>query len=225
MTFTPRQRAAAAETLDLLTRLLQRRLRISDEAGWLSGGVLGAFLPSTPADGAWKVADDVCLAFPESLTPPVCQVYTYPSDDFADEEAGVESLRRPAGDDRSTKAADPFFVRPLPVWKRLMDVVGATLGLLALTPLFAVLAAAVKLSSPGPVFFRQKRCGQGGRHFTLYKFRSMIDRAETLQQDLLALNEQDGPAFKMTHDPRTTPLDDGSARRASTSCRSFGTCW
>ena len=68
------------------------------------------------------------------------------------------------------------------------------------------IAIAIKLDSPGPVLFRQLRCGLHGRPFTFLKFRTMRDDAEARRKPLCALNEMDGPAFKMTNDPRVTPL-------------------
>ncbi len=69
-----------------------------------------------------------------------------------------------------------------------------------------LIAAAIKFTSPGPVFFRQSRSGRGGRPFFMYKFRSMVVDAEESKSELLTLNEQDGPAFKLTSDPRVTRL-------------------
>jgi lipopolysaccharide/colanic/teichoic acid biosynthesis glycosyltransferase len=99
---------------------------------------------------------------------------------------------------------ESLFVRRLPFWKRLMDVAGASLGLLLLAPLFAVAAIAIKATSPGPVLFRQRRSGLGGRQFVMLKFRSMVADAEARKSQLTALNEQDGPAFKIKDDPRIT---------------------
>ncbi len=90
--------------------------------------------------------------------------------------------------------------------KRTIDVVGSGLGLLALSPVLAVAAAAVRFSSPGPVFFRQTRVGLSGRQFKMLKFRSMYSDAEQRQAELLAQNEMSGPVFKMTNDPRITPV-------------------
>ena len=69
-----------------------------------------------------------------------------------------------------------------------------------------LLAALVKLTSPGPVLYRQTRCGLGGRRFTLTKFRSMVADAEQRQAELAALNEADGPVFKIRNDPRVTAV-------------------
>ena len=87
--------------------------------------------------------------------------------------------------------------------KRTMDILGAGLGLVLLSPLFFVIAIAIKLDTRGPVFFRQERVGREGRRFRMLKFRSMIDDAAALQASLEALNETDG-LFKIADDPRVT---------------------
>jgi exopolysaccharide biosynthesis polyprenyl glycosylphosphotransferase len=102
-----------------------------------------------------------------------------------------------------TFAGSPPFEEALLV-KRAMDFVLASLALIVLSPLFVILAALVALTSPGPVFYRQTRCGLGGRRFSLLKFRSMVDNAEDSRFGLEKLNEVDGPVFKMRDDPRCT---------------------
>jgi exopolysaccharide biosynthesis polyprenyl glycosylphosphotransferase len=93
------------------------------------------------------------------------------------------------------------------ICKRLIDVTGAFLGLLILGPLVMLPAAiAIRLSSPGPILFRQRRSGVHGRLFTMYKFRSMVDNAEMLRVELETYNEMSGPVFKMAQDPRVTPI-------------------
>jgi exopolysaccharide biosynthesis polyprenyl glycosylphosphotransferase len=91
-------------------------------------------------------------------------------------------------------------------FKRASDILISSVALLLLSPLLAVLAAAIKLTSSGPVFFRQQRCGLGGRRFSLLKFRSMVNNADQLLPHLEASNEVDGPVFKIRNDPRCTPL-------------------
>ena len=91
--------------------------------------------------------------------------------------------------------------------RRILDVVLASiLGLAG--GLFVMLPTAIliKLTSPGPVLFKQKRCGLNGRQFVMYKFRSMVDNAEQLRVELEPLNEMDGPVFKSSHDPRITAI-------------------
>lgn len=92
------------------------------------------------------------------------------------------------------------------VGKQLMDFVGALVVLIPASVFMIGAAIAVKLSSPGPVFFRQKRAGLNGRPFTMLKFRTMVTNAEQLKQELAVLNEMTGPVFKMTNDPRITPV-------------------
>jgi exopolysaccharide biosynthesis polyprenyl glycosylphosphotransferase len=92
--------------------------------------------------------------------------------------------------------------------KSAVDRVGAALGLLLLAPLFAVLAAAIRLTSPGPAFHRQIRHGQAGVPFTMWKFRTMVADAESRKAELerAGANEHDGPMFKMPRDPRVTRI-------------------
>lgn len=98
---------------------------------------------------------------------------------------------------------------PLDGWgrilKRVWDVTVSAVLLVILSPVFLLVAIAVKVDSPGPVFFGAVRVGEGGRTFKLYKFRSMIVNAQAMKQDLMAYNERpDGPLFKMKNDPRVT---------------------
>ena len=92
------------------------------------------------------------------------------------------------------------------VIRRVADIVLASALLVLLSPVMLIVALAVKLSSPGPVLFRQIRCGLNGRPFVFLKFRSMYVDAEHLKAGLQAQNEMDGPAFKMRRDPRVTPV-------------------
>jgi exopolysaccharide biosynthesis polyprenyl glycosylphosphotransferase len=90
--------------------------------------------------------------------------------------------------------------------KRLLDVTGSLLGLILLSPLLFSVALAVKLTSPGPVLFRQKRIGADEKLFICYMFRSMYEDAEARQEELEAMNEADGAVFKIKNDPRITPV-------------------
>jgi exopolysaccharide biosynthesis polyprenyl glycosylphosphotransferase len=88
--------------------------------------------------------------------------------------------------------------------KRLIDIAGATLGLALLSPAMLVISAVVKISSPGPVLFKQARVGLHGRHFKMLKFRSMYQDADSRQPHLREMNGRDGTAFKIKDDPRIT---------------------
>ena len=88
--------------------------------------------------------------------------------------------------------------------KRVFDFVGGCLLLLASVPVFALLAAVIKLDSPGPVLFNQVRVGRNGVLFIMYKFRTMRTDAEKLKQELMEHNEAGGVIFKMKRDPRIT---------------------
>jgi exopolysaccharide biosynthesis polyprenyl glycosylphosphotransferase len=90
--------------------------------------------------------------------------------------------------------------------KRLLDVTLSLVGLIVLMPLFALIALAIKLDTPGPAIYRQKRIGKKGRIFDFYKFRTMVWNAEGLKERLLHLYERDGPFFKISEDPRVTRL-------------------
>jgi lipopolysaccharide/colanic/teichoic acid biosynthesis glycosyltransferase/choline kinase len=90
------------------------------------------------------------------------------------------------------------------ILKRAFDLALASAASIALLPVMACVALAIRLDSKGPILFRQARCGRGGRKFQMLKFRSMREEAAELQGDLRALNESDGPVFKITNDPRLT---------------------
>jgi exopolysaccharide biosynthesis polyprenyl glycosylphosphotransferase len=90
--------------------------------------------------------------------------------------------------------------------KRAMDLVLSAFMLVVLMPFMAVVGLLIKLTSKGPIIYRQVRCGLYGRKFVLYKFRSMREGAEDVLWEIKHLNEMDGPVFKMRNDPRVTPL-------------------
>jgi exopolysaccharide biosynthesis polyprenyl glycosylphosphotransferase len=90
--------------------------------------------------------------------------------------------------------------------KRAIDLVASGLGLLALTPVLAAVAIAIRLDTPGPIFFRQRRHGRGGSEFEIVKFRTMVADAEAQRMAMAHMNEMEGagPLFKMANDPRVT---------------------
>jgi lipopolysaccharide/colanic/teichoic acid biosynthesis glycosyltransferase len=88
--------------------------------------------------------------------------------------------------------------------KRVLDIAGAAVGALLLAPVFLAIAVAIKIDTPGPILYRSRRVGEGGRVFSFLKFRSMVCNAEMLRDELVHLNEVDGPVFKIARDPRIT---------------------
>ena len=113
---------------------------------------------------------------------------------------------------------DEFYGRPVLVFrsvpeaswqgvaKQCLDLLGSLVLLTLLSLPLLVVALLIKLTSPGPVLFRQRRCGLNGRPFTMLKFRSMVSDAEQHKHELAALNEMSGPVFKLSNDPRITPI-------------------
>ncbi|MDY6862348.1 MAG: sugar transferase [Thermodesulfobacteriota bacterium] len=99
--------------------------------------------------------------------------------------------------------------------KSAFDYIFAGIAVLLLTPLFLLISFAIKLSSRGPIFYRQERCGLNGRKFMVYKFRTMVADAEERQENLETLNESDGPVFKIRKDPRIIPFVGGFLRKSS----------
>jgi lipopolysaccharide/colanic/teichoic acid biosynthesis glycosyltransferase len=101
----------------------------------------------------------------------------------------------------------PRLSRSSAILKRWLDLFGAVVGLALLAPLFALIAAGIKLTSPGPVFFRQVRMGCGDRTFLILKFRTMDEDAEAQKSNLASLNKHNGGdarMFKIDRDPRVT---------------------
>lgn len=88
--------------------------------------------------------------------------------------------------------------------KRALDLLIALAALVVLIVPMALIALAIKVDSPGPIFFVHERIGKHGRRFRMYKFRSMVVDAQKLKRELLSMNEADGPLFKIRHEPRCT---------------------
>jgi lipopolysaccharide/colanic/teichoic acid biosynthesis glycosyltransferase len=184
----------ASSHIDFLLRVLEERLRTTDTLGVVAQASIGVLLPDTTKSGAWKVASDVCAVYPVGHDRPNCEVYVYPDDRAAWNGAGSETADH----------IDSLLISPMSPVKRLLDILGAVIGLTISAPLIVLIAAAIKLTSRGPALYAQEREGLGGRKFRIYKLRTMRMDAEQLQDTLRAYSEQDGPAFKMSRDPRTT---------------------
>ena len=161
-----------------------------------------------------EVIDDVVIALPvKSCYQQIQHVISvcertgvrakYGADMF---ESTVASPRYDANGDRAFVAMQVAPEGYRLVLKRAADVVGATVCLIVLAPLILIVAAAIKLTSRGPVVYAQDRCGLNRRPFRMYKFRSMYTDADKLQASLEDRNEASGPVFKIRDDPRITPL-------------------
>jgi lipopolysaccharide/colanic/teichoic acid biosynthesis glycosyltransferase len=192
-------------TLVRVAEHLRSRIRLTDEIGWLDDRQLCLILSATSPAGAWRVADPIRNEFAAGVALEY-KVYYYPSNDYFESEPGSTEI-----DDGQTVTAavqpmEPLFAQPVRGWKRCLDIVGAVVALLLLSPILILAAIAIRLTSPGPIFFGQLRSGRGGVPFLMIKFRSMVADAEQKKHELIAQNEQDGPAFKIRSDPRVTPV-------------------
>jgi exopolysaccharide biosynthesis polyprenyl glycosylphosphotransferase len=208
---------------------MTRRLAADHEVAWRIAGFLDSRTFTPPTSTAHGIAaqieqlpnillrvpiDEVIVALPvrsqytviqdvvglcESVGVPV----TVPADFFRTHRISLRPM--PFSSLLALRVA-----RPLSRWKlllkRCIDVFGAMLALVLLGPLMMVTAAAIKLSSRGPVLYTQERYGYGRRVFRMYKFRTMVENAEALQPSLEHLNEASGPLFKIHEDPRITRL-------------------
>jgi lipopolysaccharide/colanic/teichoic acid biosynthesis glycosyltransferase len=208
--------------LSRMARLLCRRARTTDEIGWYDSRRLCVVLPDTGDVGSMAFVRRFTEMANHRRISPICNVLGYhgqahsENERMSAEEMGHEidevgedicpdPIRRlPAV--RIVNAGDisNLLIRPLPMWKRVIDLVGGSLILLAAMPFMACIALAIKISDRGPVLFRQRRSGLGGKPFTIFKFRTMVTDAEAKKRHLIHKSEQDGPAFKIKHDPRIT---------------------
>jgi exopolysaccharide biosynthesis polyprenyl glycosylphosphotransferase len=119
-------------------------------------------------------------------------------------------VSHPSFDDLHGKPVLVFRATPEASWqsllKQMIDFLMALAAVVALAIPFLVIGLLIKLSSPGPILFRQRRCGLNGQPFTILKFRTMETDAEQRQAELAAMNEMTGPVFKIKNDPRITPI-------------------
>ncbi|HEY0007438.1 MAG TPA: sugar transferase [Tepidisphaeraceae bacterium] len=209
-----------------LCNLVLQEVRTADEVGQFDPHTVCAILPDTAPDGAQKLIDRVRLRSQERGMTVEPVVYTYPSSWLGDKDDDEQQppatrQRRTVFTDQegTTSGKDPRAAKrvqalPLealllrrPSWmKRAIDLVAASSVLLIASPAMVVIAGLIKYTSPGPVVFKQWRCGMGGQPFQIYKFRTMCDNADAMKAQLRAQSEQDGPAFKMTRDPRVTSI-------------------
>jgi lipopolysaccharide/colanic/teichoic acid biosynthesis glycosyltransferase len=209
--------------------ILINRLRPTDEVGWYNKARLGIILPSTPYEGAVKLANDICIQIQNrTRKSPAFEVLIYPADrlDKVDRKSQNHFLKNDecvlsgfgetqtqtvdVGDcKRLADNSNLLFTQELPMWKRAIDIFGSLFGLLVLSPLLLTLAVLIKIVSPGPAFFSQKRIGYLGRPFTMFKFRTMKMNADTAPHEnhVSDLIQNGKPLIKMDgRDPRIFPL-------------------
>jgi lipopolysaccharide/colanic/teichoic acid biosynthesis glycosyltransferase len=203
LTIELRRNRATPADFEFLGRVLVRRLRITDTIGFFGKRQVAALLPDTSHAGAWKVASDICSAYSVGRDRPNCEVFVYPEDPNSrrDQTTKADQTREMVSDSTSVES---LLAQQSPKWKRTIDVLGAIVGLTLSLPLLALGGIAIKLTSRGPVFYTQLREGMGGRRFRIYKLRTMRRGADEGQSTLRRFSVQDGPAFKMVNDPRTT---------------------
>jgi lipopolysaccharide/colanic/teichoic acid biosynthesis glycosyltransferase len=187
-----------------LTSVLSRRLRLTDEVGWFDNELIGVCLAYTSAEGASKFAEDVSQRM-NSVAPLSYKIYSYPLDwlrgakgDFGEPPPPIpasgeipSSRLQPIKDSFHRSMAlrwtDLLFVRRIPAWKRGIDIVGSLLGIMLSAPVMLLIAFGIKLTSPGPIIFRQRRIGYRGENFMMYKFRSMTVKAnDNLHADYIS---------------------------------------
>jgi lipopolysaccharide/colanic/teichoic acid biosynthesis glycosyltransferase len=186
-----------------LAKILHRRLRDTDEKGHLGPGRMGIILPATDSAETLLILNQLLrLAYQNGLSIDG-EAFVYPDKDHCEQE--LDNKPQESEREKTSVGSVPLaMVAEYPGWKRMMDISGAALGLLLGSPILLLCAVLVKLTSRGPILFCQQRTGYFGKEFTIYKFRSMIDGAAELQSELRDRNERDGPAFKISNDPRTT---------------------
>jgi len=191
-----------------LIQALARRIRQIDKIGWFDNQRIGVILPYTSSTGACKLADDIQRTMSPSR--PTCRIYTYPGD-WTPAESGGEgdkNTREPSIVCEGPPQA--LFADKIPVWKRVLDLVGSLFALVFLSPLLLLVAVLIKSVSAGPVILRQKRIGHGGKCFTIRKFRTMTVHADSVlhQKHLTNLIKADEPMTKLdtNRDPRIIPL-------------------
>jgi lipopolysaccharide/colanic/teichoic acid biosynthesis glycosyltransferase len=212
--------------------VLKQRLRTTDEVGWLDRDRLAALLPYTPIEEAHAVLAALERELHRAGVSAPWSIESYPPAGFGrvpSTNGSSHGSMRPDTERDDSRGAPPphsgaggaggagvagvakevpllptILFTPLPAWKRVMDVAGATFALLLLWPVILAAAIAIKLDTRGPVFYRQRRIGAGGREFGFFKLRTMQVGADEMKCDLKEENEASGPVFKMRSDPRIT---------------------
>jgi len=201
------------QRIEGLMNLVHKNTRDTDIKGWIDHDVIGLILPDTNEKGVQRCVEKILHSngnIPYSVT-----TGTYPDDLFnklLNEERSQPNLF-PLDLDDSVKPR-----KFQDVLKRVMDIIGAIVGLLLFSPFMLVTAIAIKADSPGPIIFKQLRIGRKGNRFSFYKFRSMYFNGDDhlhreyvtnlIKGDLKEINQGDeeAPLYKIKSDPRVTPV-------------------
>jgi lipopolysaccharide/colanic/teichoic acid biosynthesis glycosyltransferase len=198
------------KSVNMLIKVLKSRARSIDRFGWYNKNTIGIILPNTPYKGGMKCARDLCeKIITKKVSPPNFKVYSYPSK-WLEHTYYQGDKHRNKNERKYVEGIDQIFIKKLPGWKRMVDIVGSIVALILFSPFFFIIPVLIKLVSRGPVFFKQDRVGQGGRLFTFLKFRTMKANIDsTSHQDYLnELIQTDKPMTKLDkhNDPRIIPL-------------------
>ncbi|QEG40234.1 sugar transferase [Roseimaritima ulvae] len=191
-----------------LSRLLQRAMRKTDVKGQLDHDAIGVLLVDTAEPGGRSAAERLegllaTLGLRAELDVRQFDAAGFPrSDDFDDWDAPSTSDSPP----RAQMPPVPGSNAAAEAVKRGIDIAGAIVGLVLAAPVIVLAAIAIRTTSPGPALFGQRREGRYGRPFTIYKLRTMVVDAEQQLDAIRSHSERDGPAFKMSNDPRVTRL-------------------
>ena len=197
----------------VLGRHVARRIRETDLAGWLSDTCLAIILPVTLVANAWSLAASVIEVVDPHHVELRCRVSPYGT---SGKDSSTSVL--PAKPGGAAPQVDKVLFARVPWWKRALDVLIASVALILLAPVLAVIALGIEIVSPGPVLFRQQRIGHLGRPFTCWKFRSMrvgADQGEH-RSHVCGLLHSQAPLTKLENtgrDDRLIPL--GRCFRAS----------
>lgn len=165
------------KTLNHFISELKTQVRLIDHAGWYDKDYVAVLLPETNADGAailgTKIISNIDFVDGNASA---FEVYSYPDNWL---ENGVNNFSDKKAKGKRSKSLnisaciEAIFTKKMPVWKRVLDIVGSSLGLIAASPVFLLLGAYIKIVSPGPIFFKQIRVGYNGKAFNFWKFRTM----------------------------------------------------
>jgi lipopolysaccharide/colanic/teichoic acid biosynthesis glycosyltransferase len=226
-----------ATLMEQLGTVLVNKVRMSDEVGWYEEGKsMGAILPGTTTEGASQFIKIIRKNIGEVEFSLESTIYTYPNslnnsdrrkeagDENGDRSNHMSSINITAksspmipNNGKSLESIEVLFARPIPLWKRMFDILGVLLFLILLSPLFLLVALFIKIVSPGPVFYRQKRIGYLGRPLTMWKFRTMHvnNNEEIHQQHIANVIKSDKPIGKLDDQGDNRIIPFGQLLRSS----------